>query len=575
MKFQLRDSGLFCYSSEEWQRVGGWIEVIARTRLSNKKHGHGALLQWKNMDNVLLREVVYARNLNGDNARQIRELLVDTGYPLEPGNISWTRLQRYLLEEMAKAPPATTVDRTGWHGSIFATSSWTAGQADEQHHFVGQLSTSPLLQENGSLQDWQTQVGKLCEGNPLAMFSIGVTLAAPLLKHAGLENGAFHLVGNSSTGKTTLLLVAASVCGAPAFVRSWVSTANGLAAVAAEHNDMLLALDEIGLARPEDVDVAVYHIMNGASKLRANIIGALAPQTHWRTLALSTGEIWLSEVFQQMGKPVRAGQENRLVEIPVFGKFGAFDKLHGFNSAQEFVDALKGCARHYHGTLFRQWLERLAEDVDGLPEYIQRETARLTDQWTTSHMASQVVRVVKRFALITAALCLACRNYLLPWTEEESERAVHQVADAWIKSRGHIFNKEEHRILLKLNEYMSSRRFSFADIEKGIAESPYDGFKRTVNGEKQLLVKKANFLQFFGLPSRYMREIEFLIQKDLLETNERSRGTLRVKVNGRFERFFALWPDRIRYYLNSLSELDGLSQFPTFPSGNPEVAEDE
>ena len=96
-----------------------------------------------------------------------------------------------------------------------------------------------------------------------------------------------------------------------------------------------------------------------------------------------------------------------------------------------------------------------------------------------------------------------------------------------------------------------------------------------VDGEKQLLVRKANFLQFFGLPTRYMREIEFLIQKDLLETNERSRGTLRVKVNGRFERFFALWPDRIRSYLNSLSDLDGLSQFPTLPSENSEVTENE
>ncbi len=64
----------------------------------------------KNMDNILLHEVVYARNLNGYTARQIRELL---GYPFEPGNVSWTRLQRYLLEEMAKAPPATTVDCTG------------------------------------------------------------------------------------------------------------------------------------------------------------------------------------------------------------------------------------------------------------------------------------------------------------------------------------------------------------------------------------------------------------------------------------------------------------------------------
>ena len=43
----------------------------------------------------------------------------------------------------------------------------------------------------------------------------------------------------------------------------------------------------------------------------------------------------------------------------------------------------------------------------------------------------------------------------------------------------------------------------------------------------------------------------------------------------RFERFFALWPDRIRSYLNSLSDLDGLSQFPTLPSENSEVTENE
>ncbi len=250
-------------------------------------------------------------------------------------------------------------------------------------------------------------------------------------------------------------------------MRNWVATANGLAAVAAEHNDMLLALDEIGLARPEDVDVATYHIMTGASKLRANISGDLAEQTHWRTLALSTGEVWLSEVFQDIGKSVKAGQENRLVEIPVFGKFGAFDEVHGFSSPQEFVDALKSRTRHYHGTLFRHWLERLTEDVDDLPGYIQNEVARLTDQWKTSHMASQVLRVIRRFALITAALCLACRNYLLPWSEAESVRAVHQAVGAWLRSRGHIFNSEEHRILARLRDAIYNWNQSLVDIARG------------------------------------------------------------------------------------------------------------
>ena len=37
------------------------MEVVVKTRLSNKKHGNGALLLWKNVDGVTLRKAVYAR----------------------------------------------------------------------------------------------------------------------------------------------------------------------------------------------------------------------------------------------------------------------------------------------------------------------------------------------------------------------------------------------------------------------------------------------------------------------------------------------------------------------------------
>ena len=210
MQYKLQDDGLYALSGDHWQRVGGWIQVMARTRLTDRRHGHGALLEWQNFDGVKLREVVYARDLNSDNARQVRDMLVDTGYPLTPGQASWSRLQHYLLEQMALAEPATVVNRTGWHDGVFATSNWTIGSADEPHHFVGQLSGSATLEESGSLSDWQTYVGQLCRGNPLAIFSIGTALAAPLIASAGMENGAIHLVGASSTGKTTLLQLASS-----------------------------------------------------------------------------------------------------------------------------------------------------------------------------------------------------------------------------------------------------------------------------------------------------------------------------------------------------------------------------
>lgn len=110
MQYKLQEDGLYALSGDHWQRVGGWIQVMARTRLTDKRHGHGALLEWQNFDGVKLREVVYARDLNSDNARQVRDMLVDTGYPLTPGQASWSRLQHYLLEQIQH-----------WHGTGCAT----------------------------------------------------------------------------------------------------------------------------------------------------------------------------------------------------------------------------------------------------------------------------------------------------------------------------------------------------------------------------------------------------------------------------------------------------------------------
>src|SRR5690606_35240700 len=256
---------------------------------------------------------------------------------------------------------------------------------------------------------------------------------------------------------STLLQVATSVYGDKTFSRSWVSTSNGLAAVSAEHHDMLLPLDEIGAARPEDVSAAIYQVMNGAGKLRASISGALQQPVQWRTLVLSTGEVWLSELMEQLGQPMKAGQQIRLVEIPIFGTHGAFENIHGRAGPRAFVEELQEKCTLYHGALFRKWIELLTEGKAAdstLAISLGGELRLMVERWTTEHMASQVQRVVARFALVAVALALASRNALLPWSEVESVQAVHQVLQAWLDTRGHTFNAEEFRLLTGLGRLL-------------------------------------------------------------------------------------------------------------------------
>ena len=542
MEFRLTDAHLECLEKGDWQIVGGWIRVVARTRRNTRKHGFGALIQWRNMDSVLLQDIVFNRVLHGDQSRQVRDALIDSGYWLEPYPQSWPRLQRYLLQEIVKAPAGICVDTTGWHDGVYVTQDWSVGTNSEPYYYAGQLNDS-MLKSAGTSAQWQSQVGALCIGNPLMVFVVGVALSAPLLHPAAVENGIFHLVGPSSSGKTSLLELAASVYSDRSCVRSWISTANGLAAVAAEQHDMLLALDESGLARPEDVDIAVYHIVAGTSKLRATESGALARPSHWRTLALSSGEVWLSEVFESLGKRPKAGQQIRLVEIPVFGRFGTFDALHRFQRPQLFVDHLKLQTSRYHGSLFPEWMNLLTS-TDELAHYAKSEIQRLVDQWRTSNMSSQVIRVLQRFALVATALSLASRNYLVPWDEEESIDSVKQVWLQWLAARGHVMNAEEHQVLARLKVLLPKWEKALSPIGQQNTASLL-GYIRDVNGERQWLIDKSQFLRQLDMPGQYMREIMPLLQRGWLTTNEPERATLKLMVQGKSRRFFALWPERI------------------------------
>lgn len=221
--------------------------------------------------------------LNGSQSMLIRERLLDSGFWIETGIDTWKLIQQYLVQESRKASTATIVERAGWHREVFVTPSWISGRSDEPYLYLSPR-VAPNFQQKGSLDDWRQEVGRFCRGNPYLIFAIGCALTGPLLKPAGLENGGIHIVSNSADGKTALLQVCASVCGGSDFMKSWSGTANGIAAVASEHHDLVLPLDEIGMAKAEDIDTCLYQIFNGAGKLRADKPASL--------LNLSIGVCW-------------------------------------------------------------------------------------------------------------------------------------------------------------------------------------------------------------------------------------------------------------------------------------------
>lgn len=557
MEFRLLPDALEVQVSERWVKIGGHIKVLARTRSSDQKRSYGVLLEWKNLDGVHLQDIVLIRHLQGDNSRLVREMLIDSGYQLEPSPQAWQRLQRYLLNELQRAEPATCVERTGWHAEGFVSPGWIAPRGNAKVHLL-RKGPDVELRSSGTLEQWQEEIGKVCIGNPLLIFCCGVALSAPLLSSSGVENVIFHLYGDSGSGKSTAMKVATSVLGDESLMRTWLSTANGLAAAAALHHDVPLFLDELSQAKPEDADVAVYSICNGRPKLRSNETGQLAIGESWRTIALSNGEVTLAEHLAQLGKEPLAGQLSRVIEIPIIGQYGVFDTLHGFKRGDLLSDELKRRCKNYYGTLFPAWVDRLvsyeevelARKVTGLLNYhseLMKEDAEVTLGYSVS---PQVMRVIRHFAIVQVALIMANHFNLLPWLEHHSVNAINHCFSLWLKNRGHGLDTEDYRLFCMLKAAIQGWGPYIRPLEGRLSSSV--GYSRTYQGESQWLVKTEVLKQALNLRPQYRSQMLRLVKKDWLQFNELDRLTLKVVQEKKSARYFAIWPERIKRDLTEL-----------------------
>lgn len=214
----------------------------------------------------------------------------------------------------------------------------------------------PAFGTRGTLDGWQSTVGRWCIGNSRLLFAVSIPFAAPLLKMVGAESGGFHLKGAStdasSSGKTTTQRAAASVCGSPDYLQRWRSTDNALEALAELHNDACLILDELAQMEPRAASESGYMLGNGSGKARMGRDGGGRPVKRWRLVYLSSGEIGLVEHMASIQKKARAGQSVRMVEIPADAGagFGCFENLHELRTARPFP---RRCATRRRRTMGR------------------------------------------------------------------------------------------------------------------------------------------------------------------------------------------------------------------------------
>lgn len=439
------------------------LHVDAVTRNEGQDGDYGRLLRFRNSDNRWLTWAMPNELLAG-KPDSILAVLLSMGLDVDYKRRS--QVCQYIASQHPKRRVIAATS-TGWHTpKLFIMPRERIG--DGEAIFQTEAANGDDYRKGGTLEGWQSNIAARCEGNPLLVLSVCASLAGVLLFHVQRQGGGFHIVGDSSTGKSSAILAGASVWGhGEDFKRTWRATGNGLEGIASQRNDTLLALDEIGEADPREIGAVVYAMANGTGKARASRNGAARAAKRWRVMLFSSGELGLSALMAEGGKRSRAGQEIRLLDIPARRTYGAWDNLHGLTGGREFSDAIQRASVTHYGHAGPEFIRLLLEsgEIDKLPEWLAAMTAKYPST------SGQEGRAAERFALVALAGELAIKFGVLPLPAGHIQAAMLALFDLWRAGRG-AGPSEDRQILKSIADFIARHgdtRFSGVDDPHGEA----------------------------------------------------------------------------------------------------------
>jgi uncharacterized protein (DUF927 family) len=521
-----------------------WVEAFAR---DYRCGGWGHLLAWRDRDGQMHRAAFPAGRFHEQSLSLVQEL-AGGGLAVVPGQ------ERPLLRYLAAfevTRRVRSVTRLGWVDvpdvpvPVYVFPGEVIGDAGAeepvyQPEVPSALAATP--RSSGTLKEWQKTVAWRARDNPVLLFSLSVAFTGALLRFAGVEGGGFHLYGSSSKGKTTAGQFAASVWGsgadpaeAPgvAFVRKWNATANAVEAIAADHCDGLLVLDEVGEAQVQDLGRLIYQLAGGQGKNRLSRDAALRTPRTWRVVVLSTGEVPVQAVIEATGRKARGGQLVRMVDVPATGEDGGIIHEPHDREPAEFVHRTKrACANHF-GTAGPAFVRFLCQQgtIADLCKRVGGELAEAHRLLAPEGAAEEVSRVVRRFALVLVAGQLASSARVLPFSHAEVEKAVRLVLGRWLDVHG---RGPMERALEQLRAFLLRNESRFRDHED-VYKSVHDlaGYKDRAKGLFLLTREGAQeALEGFSVRDvmRYLRDQDLLFvnEGNRLLSGHRIRGVDRV-----------------------------------------------
>ena len=475
-------------------RLGAPLYVQGYVR-DNTSSNWGLLVEWHDPDNVLHREPLSLEALSSSDTTAWKIPLAQGGWIMQGDKKGHELVHRYLTNS-TPSRRLLGVLCTGWHNNVFVLPERILPDSQKSEIILLNPPRQTPYIQSGTLKEWKEHVAHNAKGNSRLILALCAAFAGPLLYLLEQESGGFNLMGTSSTGKTTALLMAASVWGkgtvSSGYILTWRGTDNGFETQAALHSDTLLCLDELSQAPSRVLYETSYMLGNGQGKQRATRTGAARDVRFWRTMILSTGEVGIAAKLAEEKRTVRAGQAVRSLDIPADAgaNMGLFEELNGISSSRELADTIRKVTAQYYGTAGPAFINAIIPCLNDLLPIARKLLDTFVNDLCANPVDGQVKRASARFALCLTAGLLAARADILPLPVDDIINGIKKCFDAWLVERGTVDPLEDAQVVERTKNFLGLHgpsRFDDLSIpETDLGKTTTHnraGFKQTKNGK--------------------------------------------------------------------------------------------
>jgi hypothetical protein len=307
----------------------------------------------------------------------------------------------------------------------------------------------------GSPHGW-AEVMRVLESETLIIPQVAVVaaLVPPLQRRLQIPNFILDLYGNTSTGKSTTLKLAASVYGRPhdpdSLVMQWMGTQSAIEQVAGMCGELPIFLDDAQHCPAEVKRYVIYMIANGRGKVRSGGRAGVLEVPTWNTVALSTSEEPLHE------SSPHEGARGRILSVggttPSFHP-GSASLVQSLEQAiaNNHGHAGEAYVRHLNGWTESEWLRRQTRY-----SAVRNELLRGTSSNVAGRVSSYVAAIQVAAEIGCPLLGLPFRpDVLVAWLmlhvgEQESDRnqvliALRALADHYVSNLGNFAGDGHYR----------------------------------------------------------------------------------------------------------------------------------